>query len=192
MVKEYFENYEAEMASIFGSTLKNNLSKLAKIASLISTCHIEGGTIYWIGNGGSAANAQHMSAELAGRFELERPAISSLALSTDTSLITAISNDYNFDKIFSRQLEAHAERRDVLIAFSTSGESKNIIEAMQVANDLEMSTVSFTGSKESSVVQMSDIAVQIESSRTAIIQDFHQILCHMLCGYLEQDLFGIV
>ena len=98
--------------------------------------------------------------------------------------------DFNFDKIFSRQLEAHAERRDVLIAFSTSGESKNIVEAMRVANDLEMSTVSFTGSKESTVVKMSDIAVQIESSRTAVIQDFHQILCHMLCGYLEQDLFG--
>lgn len=187
---QYFEKYESDIASIFGSTLKNNLSKLVEISSLMSTCHIAGGTIYWIGNGGSAANAQHMSAELAGRFELERPAISSLALSTDTSLITAVSNDFNFDRIFSRQLEAHAERRDVLIAFSTSGESKNIVEAMRVANDLEMSTVSFTGSKESTVVKMSDIAVQIESSRTAVIQDFHQILCHMLCGYLEQDLFG--
>jgi D-sedoheptulose 7-phosphate isomerase len=189
-MNDYLQHYLDDVSTAFKSTFEMNLVNLVEISNLMKACYLSGGTTFWVGNGGSAANAQHMSAELAGKFEMVRPPISSFALTTDTSLITSISNDFDFEQVFSRQIQAHGKKGDVLIAFSTSGESRNILEAIRIANEQEMTTVSFTGLKESSMLSISDLTIQVQSFRTPIIQDFHQILCHMLCGYLEQDLFG--
>jgi D-sedoheptulose 7-phosphate isomerase len=189
-MSDYLNIYLDQIANTLRSSIEMNLLKLVEISNLMKVCYLHGGTIFWIGNGGSAANAQHMSAELTGKFEIGRPPISSFALTTDTSLLTSISNDLDFEQIFARQILAHGKTGDVLIAFSTSGQSMNVLEAIRVANEIGVTTVSFTGSKESPMLSMSKINVQVDSSRTPIIQDMHQILCHMLCGQLEQDLFG--
>ncbi|MEY3709117.1 MAG: phosphoheptose isomerase [Pseudomonadota bacterium] len=144
-----------------------------------------GGKLMFAGNGGSAAEAQHFSAEMVGRFLTERKPLASVALSTDTSALTAIGNDYGYDQVFSRQVEALGRSGDVLIVLSTSGRSKNILAAMRAAAALGVATIAFTGREPREIGALADVVLNVPSSHTPQIQEGHLILGHLLCGLVE-------
>ncbi len=142
--------------------------------------------IIWCGNGGSAADAMHFSAELLGRFKKDRSPMNSISLTCDISAITAIGNDYGYENIFSRQLEGVGEKGDVLIAISTSGFSENIVRAIDVAKTKSIKVIGITGSKENNPIQgNSDIKLVIDSMETNIIQEVYQVVCSYICGEVE-------
>jgi D-sedoheptulose 7-phosphate isomerase len=144
-----------------------------------------GGKLMFAGNGGSAAEAQHFSAEMVGRFLTERKPLASVALSTDTSALTAIGNDYGYDQVFSRQVEALGRSGDVLIVLSTSGRSKNILAAMRAAAALGVATIALTGREPREMGALADVVLNVPSSDTPQIQEGHLILGHLLCGLVE-------
>ena len=149
-----------------------------------------GGKILFAGNGGSAADAQHLAAELVGRFYLERKAMAAIALTVDTSIITAIGNDYSYDDIFSKQVEGLGKKGDLFLGISTSGNSKNIIEAVNKAKSLGMKTVSFLGKDGGKLKEMSDISIVVPSNTTPRIQEAHIMIGHIICEMVEAELFG--
>jgi D-sedoheptulose 7-phosphate isomerase len=142
------------------------------------------------GNGGSAADAQHIAAELVGRYGFDRPSIPSLALTTDTSNLTAIGNDYGYDKVFSRQLEGMGQEGDLFIGISTSGNSQNIINAFESAKERGITTVALVGRDGGKMAQMADYAIIIPSNATPRIQESHILIGHILCDIIEKELFG--
>ncbi|MCM8764625.1 MAG: SIS domain-containing protein [Candidatus Omnitrophica bacterium] len=141
------------------------------------------------GNGGSAADSQHLAGELVGRFQKERKALPCIALTTNTSIITAIGNDYSFEKVFSRQIEAIGNNGDVLILFSTSGRSKNILDAALTAKKKNIKAISLTGSEPNELANISDINIAVPSKSTPRIQELHSIVIHIICGLLEEKIF---
>ena len=145
------------------------------------------------GNGGSAGDAQHFSAELLNRFEMERPPLPAIAITTDTSTLTSIANDYSFEEIFSKQIRALGQSGDVLLAISTSGNSPNIIEAIKAAHDRDMPVVQLTGKEGGNMRSMlsdSDIEICVPSTSTARIQEVHLLVIHCLCDLIDTQLFG--
>ena len=159
------------------------------ISQVFSESIINGGKLIFAGNGGSAAEAQHMSAEYVGTLVTsnKRSPIASIALSTDTSFITAWSNDHGYEDIFKRQLQALAKENDCFVSYSTSGESKNIINAIDYANSMNIKTVSFTGMKDSRVSEISHFTFKAPSSETAIIQELHTIVGHEICSIIDKE-----
>lgn len=157
-------------------------------ADRLVECLTHGGKVLWCGNGGSAADASHMSAELVGRYAKERRGIASIALSTDPVIITALGNDYSFEHIFVRQIEALARPGDVLMALSTSGESRNVLEAAKVARAMEVTVIAMTGAGPNSLSLEADHAMCVPSQTTAHIQEMHQAIGHSLCGWIETTL----
>jgi D-sedoheptulose 7-phosphate isomerase len=152
------------------------------------------GKILACGNGGSAADAQHFAAELVGRFEMERQGLAAIALTTDTSILTAVSNDYGFKAIFERQVRALGQPGDVLLAISTSGNSPNVIEAIQAAQDNDLRVVALTGKGGGQIGEMlrdSDIHICVPSDRTARIQEVHLLTLHCLCDGIDCLLLGV-
>ena len=147
-------------------------------------------TIYTAGNGGSAAQAQHFSAELVGRYLEERRAVSSICLNTDTSILTSLSNDYDFSKVFERQIEAHGSKDDALLAFSTSGKSKNIIRAINAAKSKHMTTVILTGETDEDNLEC-DVHIQVPSKNTPLIQTVHMHIMHSICNLIERRVLDI-
>jgi D-sedoheptulose 7-phosphate isomerase len=147
-----------------------------------------GKRIYWCGNGGSAAEAQHMAAELSGRYLRERPGLNSEALSVNTSTLTCVGNDYGYDVVFSRQVEAFVQPGDVLIGMTTSGTSRNIVLALQEARKKGATTISFTGNGGGEVMQHSDLALIGPDGYAAIVQEVHQVMAHIVCDLVEQRL----
>jgi D-sedoheptulose 7-phosphate isomerase len=160
------------------------------IAALIVETYRDGGKVLLAGNGGSAADAQHIAAELVSRFAFDRPALPAMALTTDTSILTAISNDYGYDSLFSRQLEASAKPGDVFIAISTSGNSPNIVRALKTANDIGVVAVGLTGATGGQMADLCRYCVNIPSTDTPRIQEGHITIGHILCASTEQVLFG--
>ena len=142
------------------------------------------------GNGGSAADAQHIAAELVGRYGFDRASIPSLALTTDTSCLTAIGNDYGYDKIFSRQLEGMGQSGDIFIGISTSGNSKNIINAFEVAKKKNIFTVALVGKDGGEMAKIADIALVVPSDSTPRIQESHILIGHILCDIIEKEIFA--
>lgn len=142
------------------------------------------------GNGGSAADAQHIAAELVGRYGFDRPSLPSLALTTDTSNLTAIGNDYGYDKVFSRQLEGMGQEGDLFIGISTSGNSVNIINAFLSAKAKGITTVALTGRDGGKMAQMADVAIIIPSNDTPRIQESHILIGHILCDIIEKEIFA--
>ena len=142
------------------------------------------------GNGGSAADAQHIAAELVGRYGFDRPSIPSLALTTDTSNLTAIGNDYGYDKVFSRQLEGMSQAGDLFIGISTSGNSQNIINAFESAKERGVTTVALVGRDGGKMGAMADYSIVIPSNSTPRIQESHILIGHILCDIIEKELFG--
>jgi len=142
------------------------------------------------GNGGSAADAQHIAAELVGRYGFDRPSIPSLALTTDTSNLTAIGNDYGYDQVFSRQLEGMGQKGDIFIGISTSGNSINIIKAFESATKKGITTIALTGRDGGEMAKMADIALVVPSNSTPRIQESHILIGHILCDIIEQEIFA--
>jgi len=147
-----------------------------------------GGTLFWCGNGGSAADSQHLAAELVGRFKKNRKALRSVALTTDTSVLTCVANDYSYEDIFSRQLEALARPDDVLVAISTSGNSENVVRALKKSKDLGVKTIAFLGKDGGQAKSIADLAIVIPSDSTARIQEAHILIGHILCDLIEKGL----
>ena len=151
------------------------------------------GKILSCGNGGSAADAQHFSAELLNRFEKERPGLPAVALTTDSSTLTAIANDYSYKQVFSKQVRAIGHSNDLLLAISTSGNSDNVIEAINAAHDRDMSVISLTGKDGGAIAKIlnqEDIEIRAPSERTARIQEVHLVVIHCLCDFIDTKLFG--
>lgn len=164
---------------------------LMRAAELLTRTLGAGHTVFTLGNGGSAAEAQHFAAELVGRFLRERRAYPVQALTTDSSILTAVANDYCFADIFARQIEAFARPGDLLVAFSTSGESENAVRAARAARERGATIISMTGERESSLGRLADVVVQAPSSDTPTVQELHSIFTHVLCDVAETCLsFG--
>lgn len=145
------------------------------------------------GNGGSAGDAQHFSSEMLNRFERERPALPAIALTTDMMTITSIANDYQFEEVFSKQIRALGQAEDILLVYSTSGNSGNIVSAIKTAHDKEMSVIALTGKdggKVASVLDEADLEIRVPSESTARIQEVHLLITHCLCDLIDQQLFG--
>ncbi len=160
--------------------------QLEQIASLMINCLKEGGKVLFCGNGGSAADAQHLSTELAARFYHERQALYAEALHVNTSFLTAVGNDYNYERVFSRALESKGRKGDILYALSTSGNSPNILAAIKTASELQMSIVGMTGSSGGKMLDLCDELVRVPSDDTPRIQEAHILLGHVICELVEQ------
>ncbi len=176
--------------------LKKNLLQNDKILKAIDSlvnditvCYKNGGKVLWCGNGGSAADSQHLAAELSGRFYYDRPPLSSEALHVNTSYITAVANDYSYDVIYSRLIEAMGKKGDVLIGLSTSGNSANVIKAIESAKKIGMVTAGFTGESGGKMKDICDYLIKIPSSDTPRIQECHMLLGHTICEMVEMNLF---
>lgn len=152
---------------------------------------LSGGTIFFCGNGGSAVDAQHLAGELIGRFRLERDAIPAIAITANAAVVTAIANDYDFSEIFARQLQALGKPRDVLIAISTSGRSRNVIKAVEEARKKSMKIIGFTGSGGGAIARMADVAVKANSTETSHIQEELLIAGHAICSAVEKACAGL-
>lgn len=170
-------------------TLKDT-SIIEKIAQVIIQCLKNGKRIYFFGNGGSAADAQHLAAEIVSRFYMERVGMPAEALTTNTSIITAIANDYSFDKIFARQIEASGSEGDIAFGISTSGNSPNVLEAFHVAKSKGMITIGFTGHDGGRFKGMVDYLFCAPSNDTPRIQEVHITIGHILCEIAEKEIFG--
>ena len=164
------------------------LDTARKIADVITSALRGGNKLLLAGNGGSAADAQHIAAEIVGRYKKDRPAYAAIALTTDTSALTAIGNDYGFEQIFARQVEGLGRRGDVLLVFSTSGRSANILAALKVARQQGLVTVGFTGSKGTDMAAFCDHLLVAPSDETAVIQQIHLTFAHGICDVIEQTL----
>lgn len=161
---------------------------IARVGEVLVRALSQGGTIFWCGNGGSAADSQHLAAELVGRFKKNRRALRSIALTTDTSILTCVANDYSYEDIFSRQVEALGRPFDVLIGISTSGKSENVIRAVNTAKAMGLTTVALLGKGGAPVRDLVDHALVISSDTTARIQEAHILIGHVLCELIEQGL----
>jgi D-sedoheptulose 7-phosphate isomerase len=160
------------------------------IAARITRAVLGGNKVLWCGNGGSAADSQHLAAELMGRFRRERRGLPSIALTTDTSILTAIGNDYGYERVFQRQVEALCTPQDVLVGISTSGNSTNVCAAMETAKSIGAYTVALTGETGGGMAQIADATLRIASRDTARIQEGHILCGHMLCDWIELSVCG--
>jgi D-sedoheptulose 7-phosphate isomerase len=165
-------------------------STLARLAELTAASMKRGGKLLVAGNGGSAADAQHLVAEFVARLTINRPALRAIALTTDTSILTAVANDFSFDTIFSRQIEAIGAPGDVFLGISTSGNSKNILCALQQAREQRLTTVGFTGNGGGQMAQLCDLNIIVPSTVTMNIQESHLALEHIFCMLVELCYFG--
>lgn len=168
------------IASVFAQS-----EKIDALISQVVNCLQKGGKVLWCGNGGSAADAQHMAAELMVRYVKNRQPLASIALTTDSSILTAHANDFEFETVFSRQVEALARPGDVLIAMSTSGNSKNIVLAQEQAKKQGVFCVAYTGKNPSELAKNADLAFTVDSDKTARIQEAHTLISHLLCEGLD-------
>tara|TARA_B100000787_G_C16196515_1_gene301265 strand:+ start:954 stop:1517 length:564 start_codon:yes stop_codon:yes gene_type:complete len=184
-----FENTLIEISNNFINLSKNHSTEILEISDLIIASLNSGGKIMFCGNGGSAADSQHLSAELVGRYRKNRKAIASVSLTTDTSAITAIGNDFDFNNIFSRQIEAIGKSSDVLYALSTSGNSKNIINAINVAKSLGIKVIGVTGKDGGEMNNLCDKIIKVPSRRTDRIQEMHIAIGHLICEKIEDNIY---
>jgi len=166
------------------------LEAVSKAGRLMSESLAQGGQIFFCGNGGSAADAQHLAAELTGRFIRERRPLAGIGLTTNTSALTAIANDYSYDEVFSRQIEGLSRTGDVVVGISTSGNSPNVLRAMEVARRLGLGTVALTGKTGGKLAANSECCICIPSSETPRIQEAHILTGHILMEIIEAELFG--
>jgi D-sedoheptulose 7-phosphate isomerase len=184
VIKKNFSDH----LDVINKVLASDAGSIESIGKLLANCLEKKGTIFWCGNGGSASDSQHIAAELVGRFKKDRPALRSIALTTDTSILTSVGNDYGFDQIFSRQLQALGSPEDILIGISTSGNSRNILNAFKVASDLGITSIALTGKDGGIANKISDYSIIVNSESTARIQEAHILIGHILCEIIEEQL----
>lgn len=178
-------NESAQLKIKVAETLSDEISQ---VIDLIRTSLVNGGKILLMGNGGSAADAQHLAAEFIGRFKMERIALPAIALTTDTSALTCLGNDYGFESIFSRQIEALAKKGDAVIGISTSGNSENVFKALKQANELGAVSIGFLGNDGGRIKKIAHKAIVVPSNDTARIQESHITIGHIICEIIEQEL----
>lgn len=190
-MRDYIAGQIQETQRVVSAMLADD-SLLARVAAAAEACIASlnnSGKILLAGNGGSAADAQHIAGEFVSRFAFDRPGLPAIALTTDTSILTAIGNDYGYDKLFARQVQAHAQKGDVLIAYSTSGKSPNVIAALQEAKNRGVLCIGMTGNRGGPMKELCDYYLDVPSADTPKIQEGHAVLGHILCGLVEQALF---
>ncbi|MBI3835989.1 MAG: SIS domain-containing protein [Planctomycetes bacterium] len=167
------------------SAIAGQIPLLERIASRLIECFEAGGRLYLCGNGGSAADTQHIAAELVGRFMRDHRPLPAIALTTDTSILTAVSNDFDFARTFSRQVEAHIASRDVLWALSVSGRSKNIINALEASRHIGACNIGFTGRSGGEMPGLSDLCLRVDHENSDRVQETHQLAYHLICERIE-------
>jgi D-sedoheptulose 7-phosphate isomerase len=165
------------------------IQRIATVAEVLETCFRNGGKVLFCGNGGSAADAQHLAAEFSGRFYYDRPPLPSEALHVNTSFLTAVANDYHFDMVFARAVRGQGKPGDVLVGLSTSGNSPNVVKAFEVAREIGMVTVALTGEGGGKMAPLADHLLDVPSGDTPRIQEAHITIGHILCEIVEQRLF---
>ncbi len=178
-----------ESSKVKALFLKENLPKLLDVIKSVSHAFESGNKIFFFGNGGSAADAQHLAAEFVNRYVMDRPPLPAIALTTDTSILTSVSNDLAFDEIFAKQLRALGKEGDVAIGISTSGTSPNIIKAFEVAKEMGIKRVALTGNNGGVISKMADFSLVVPSTSTPRIQEVHILIGHILCEMVEHYLF---
>lgn len=190
-MSQFIKNYIEDSIETKQSILDNEkcIKNIENIANLIVEAYKNNNKVLTAGNGGSAADAQHIAAELVSKFYFDRPTLSAVALTVDTSILTAIGNDYGFENIFARQIEANGRKGDVFIAISTSGNSKNILEAIKEAKVKGLITVGFTGKNEGEMDALCDYVLKVPSYETPKIQESHIMIGHIICAIIEKKLF---
>lgn len=169
-------------------TLKESAKHILSAVDLLKQAVFSGKKVFFCGNGGSAADAQHLSAELVGRYKIDRKPIAGIALTVDTSILTAISNDYGYEAVFSRQLEALGNEGDVLVALSTSGNSQNVVNAMKTAREKKIKTLALTGESGGKMKELADVLIAVPSTETNHIQEMHIVIGHYLCECVERSI----
>jgi len=179
-----------ESSRILAEVGERHADFVAEAAALVTAALRGGGTFFTCGNGGSAADAQHIAAELSGRFYLDRPGLSAAALSVNTSALTAIANDYRYEDVFARQLEGPSQPGDVLLAITTSGGSKNVVRAVEKARELQLRVIGMTGAAGEAFAARCDAALVVPSRDVARIQEAHICAGHLICQIVEAELFG--
>lgn len=184
-IKAIFEESKSLQEKLMGDDI---VEAIAKLAQSIKACIGEGGKVILFGNGGSAADAQHIAAELVGRFTKERKPLAALALNCNTSNLTCIGNDYGFEQVFARQIEALGNKKDIAIGISTSGTSQNVLTAISKAKELGMKTAALTSERSDKLAKNVDVAVSVPSKNTARIQEAHITIGHIICQLVEKDL----
>jgi D-sedoheptulose 7-phosphate isomerase len=186
MVNEDILECFDESSRIISESGQKNANIVAKMAQEIINCFEKGSKILIFGNGGSASQAQHFSAEIVNKFKFYRKALPAIALTTDTAILTSISNDLDYDSIFSRQVEALGQKGDIVWGLSTSGSSANVIKAFDAAKKAGVMTISFTGEKGSKLESVSDICLTVSSKNTPNIQEVHLCAGHIICDVIEK------
>lgn len=191
LMRDYITAQITDTQRLLAQILQDDslLATLEQVALACIQCLGEGRKVMLAGNGGSAADAQHIAGEFVSRFAFDRPGLPSIALTTDTSILTAIGNDYGYEKIFARQVQAYALKGDVLIAYSTSGSSLNILAALAEARQRGVITVGMTGNRSGPIVSLCDHCLAVPSADTPKIQEGHAVLGHILCGLVERQMF---
>lgn len=196
MQKSAMQGYISAQIADAQSVLANIASdtKLAATLAAAAQCCIDalraGGKILLAGNGGSAADAQHIAGEFVSRFNFDRPGLAAIALTTDTSILTAIGNDYGYEKLFSRQVQALGRRGDVFIGYSTSGSSPNVLQALRQAREMGLHCIGLTGNRKGPICSLCDFLLEVPSGATPKIQEGHLVLGHILCGLVENAMFA--
>jgi D-sedoheptulose 7-phosphate isomerase len=178
-----------ESASVKQQFIKENLDMVVEVAKLLSDTFNRGNKLILFGNGGSATDASHIAGEFVNRLKKERPGLPAITLNTDVAILTSIANDYDFSEIFARQMKVFAQEGDVAIAISTSGNSPNVLRAVDVAKKKKLKTIAFTGARGDKLAAKADYAFSIPSSNTPRIQEAHITLGHVLCQMVEEILF---
>lgn len=189
MTKAVINTYFEQLSEVLNRVGAENSDAIGQCVQLVVDALRAGGKVLVMGNGGSAADAQHFAAELVGRFLMERKALPAIALTTDTSILTAVGNDYGFDEVFKRQVEALAEPGDVVIGISTSGKSNNVFCALTSANKIGCKTIGLLGRDGGSIAAVVDVDLTVAEQHTPFIQTVHGALLHLLCDVLEKELF---
>lgn len=191
MKSQLIYNHIARHLEVINSVSEQLTHGIEQFALALAAALRNGGKLLVMGNGGSAADAQHLAAELVGRFLLERRALPAIALTTDTSILTAVGNDYGFDEVFARQVEALAASGDLVLGISTSGQSANVIKALAAAREKGCQTIGLLGRDGGRVAGMVDLALTVPSPETPRIQEAHQLIIHIICDLVEKELFGV-
>lgn len=190
-MKDYIKNYISESIRVKSQILNNESirSQIKNSAQLIIDTYNKKNKVLIAGNGGSAADSQHIATELVSKFLKERPALNAIALTTNSSILTAVGNDYTIDTIFARQIQAYGQENDVFIAISTSGNSENIIKAIKEAKNKNLKIIGLTGKNNSRMDNLCDILIKIPSEKTPVIQESHIMIGHIICAIVEENLF---
>jgi D-sedoheptulose 7-phosphate isomerase len=189
-MRERIKDILLESIQVKEEILRNQVDSIFEIAHLMIDCLKKDGKVIVFGNGGSASDSQHIAAELVGRFKKDRSALAGIALTTNTSILTSLANDYGYDVVFSRQVEALGKKNDVVLGISTSGKAKNVALGIKQAKKMGIKTVALSGGDGGEIVKLADVSLLVPSKITARIQEAHITIAHIICEMIEQELCG--